>query len=123
MQPDLPEKRPNIVVLMSDDQDVVFGSLAVMKKTHKWLIDRGIQFKNAFVTTPICCPSRASYLTGRYMHNHGVSTNNQECYSPHWRQHEEPKTFAAKLKDAGYHTNFIGKYRRWLIRHLLGYHF
>lgn len=110
MQKPKPKKKPNIVVLMSDDQDVVFGSLAVMKNTHKWLINRGTRFDNAFVTTPICCPSRASYLTGRYMHNHGVSTNNLECYSPHWIQHEEPKTFGNILKNAGYHTNFVGKY-------------
>merc|ERR1712188_137561 len=81
-----------------------------MTKTKKWLIDEGTTMDNAFVTTPICCPSGSTYLTGRYMHNHGVSTNNQECCSQAWRKDQEPKAFNTYLHDHNYYTAFIGKY-------------
>ena len=100
----------NIVVFMSDDQDAVYESMSAMPKTQKWLSDQGTTFDNAFVTTPICCPSRSTYLTGKYMHNHGVSTNNQECCSDNWRDTQEKFTFNNYLSQAGYYTSFIGKY-------------
>lgn len=110
-EPPMIPERKNIVVLMADDQDAVFNSISVMTKTNTWLSRQGLTMNNAFVTTPICCPSRSSYLTGKYMHNHGVSTNNQECCSESWRQHQEPKTFNNYLKKYGnYYTSYIGKY-------------
>ena len=64
--------RPNVVVIMTDDQD--FRSMGVMRKTQP---DRttGTTFATASVSFPLCCPSRATYYTGQYTHNHGVIWN------------------------------------------------
>jgi Sulfatase len=68
--PTTPQKaslRPNVVVILTDDQDR--RSLRVMGDTRRLLARRGVTFANAFATYPVCCPSRATFLTGRYAHN------------------------------------------------------
>jgi N-acetylglucosamine-6-sulfatase len=67
------------------------------------LADEGILFSNAFVTTSLCSPSRASLLTGQYAHTHGVRDN----LTP-WK--DENRTFLELLKEAGYDSAFIGKW-------------
>ena len=67
------QKRPNVIVLMSDDQTA--ASQSVMKHTNALLGDRGATFDNSFTNWPLCCPSRATFLTGQYAHNHGVLGN------------------------------------------------
>jgi len=67
------------------------------------LAAEGLHFANAFVTTSLCSPSRATFLTGMYAHRHGVQNN----LTP-WR--EENVTFLELLKQAGYDTAFLGKW-------------
>ncbi len=68
--------------------------------TKTLLADEGATFSNAFVNTPICCPSRSSMLTGQYLHNLPVTNNSISggCSSQEWQDGPEQSTFATYLK-------------------------
>jgi N-acetylglucosamine-6-sulfatase len=66
--------KPNVVVIMTDDQ--TSADLQVMTKTQTLLAARGVTFTNSFVDYSLCCPSRATFMTGQAAHNHGVLGNN-----------------------------------------------
>ncbi|XP_043565600.1 N-acetylglucosamine-6-sulfatase [Chiloscyllium plagiosum] len=106
-------KKPNIVLILTDDQDVLLGGMTPLKKTRKLIGDLGVTFKNVYVASPLCCPSRASILTGKYPHNHRVFNNTLEgnCSSKAWQKTQEPNTFSAILQQhCRYETFFAGKY-------------
>lgn len=93
-------ERPNIVLVLTDDQS--FESLARMPYVsgrQDW-----ITFDNAFVNVPLCCPSRASILSGQYSHHSGVETNDAGA------GFRDADTFATWLRGTGYRTGLIGKY-------------
>ena len=95
--------RPNILVVMTDDQ-AANGTMSVMPRTTRLIGDRGTTFLEAHATTPSCCPSRASFFTGRYVHNHGVRSNTA---SARLAQHTTVQHF---LQRKGYRTALFGKY-------------
>ena len=100
--------RPNFVVIMTDDLDVgtlqKMRDLDLMPNLQKFVINQGTEFNNSFVTNSICCPSRATFLTGQYSHNHGVLTNTYGA------KLNDNHTIATWLNKTGYHTGLVGKY-------------
>eukprot|EP00039_Didymoeca_costata_P033451 m.42389 g.42389 ORF g.42389 m.42389 type:complete len:500 (+) comp9877_c1_seq3:65-1564(+) len=104
--------KPNIFFLLTDDQDVILGGLKPMKKLHSLVAEQGTTFSNAMVHTPICCPSRSSYLSGRYLHNSLTFRNSPQdgCANISWAEGPEKDTYAVYAKNAGYRTSYSGKY-------------
>jgi N-acetylglucosamine-6-sulfatase len=107
-----PENRPNIVFILTDDQDTILGGTDFMPHLQRHIIEQGMAFTNAFVHTPVCCPSRSSIWSGRYLHNGGAINNSisGNCYGPEWQKLEVRDTLAIHLKKAGYQTSYSGKY-------------
>ena len=66
---------PNFVLLLTDDQDVRLGSMQAMPTTRDVLVNHGANLSNFFVHTPLCCPSRATLLSGRFVQNNRVDNN------------------------------------------------
>ena len=97
-------ERPNVLVIVTDDQRA--DTLGVMERTRAWFAD-GTRYTNAVVTTPLCCPTRASIFTGRYAHNHGVVANSERSQVTALDQRT---TIQAYLDAAGYRTAIAGKY-------------
>ena len=106
--------RPNIVLILTDDQR--FDSLFSMTNVRHMLVNQGVTFSNAFVTNSLCCPSRATILTGAYSHTTKVYSNDWGSTVPYggWRAFhdtgDENGTIALALHDAGYETALVGKY-------------
>jgi arylsulfatase A-like enzyme len=100
-------KRPNFVFFLTDDQrwDAMScaGNEILRTPNMDKIAAQGIRFENMFVTTSLCGPSRASFLTGKYVHNHGVRRNGEALS-------QEQKTFPEILIEAGYETAFVGKW-------------
>ena len=104
--------RHSIIFILTDDQDMALGGLTPMTNLKELVIDQGTLFTNAFVSTPICCPSRSSILTGKYVHNHGARNNSLQgnCAGADWVANNEKATIATALQQLGYKTMFAGKY-------------
>ena len=99
--------RPNVVIVLTDDQH--FDTLTVMPNVRA-LADSGMTLRRAFVSNPLCCPSRATLLTGRFSHTTGVYSNGGANGGWPSFQPSEADTIATALDDAGYRTALIGKY-------------
>ncbi len=101
------EGKPNVIVVMTDDQTL--AEIAQMPQTRRLIGGQGVSFENYYVSFPLCCPSRATYLTGRYAHNSGVLSNRPETgggYPSLQNRH----TLAVWMDEAGYTTASVGRY-------------
>ncbi len=95
-------ERPNVILIVTDDQPA--GYVDLMPRTKSRLVDQGMTFRNAFATTSLCCPSRASILSGAYASTHGITTLGG---APIFDARD---TVATRLRGAGYRTALFGKY-------------
>jgi N-acetylglucosamine-6-sulfatase len=98
--------QPNFVVIMSDDQTV--GELSGMHQTLSDVAAKGVTFDRFATSYPLCCPSRTTFLTGQYSHNHGVLGNGTPIGG--YPAFDKQNTLASWLQEAGYHTIQIGKF-------------
>jgi arylsulfatase A-like enzyme len=96
------DPRPNILIVMTDDQRR--DTLEVMPAVRHWFQEHGRTFPNTYNATPLCCPDRATVMTGRYAHNHRVV----DLQSHHSLDHTT--TLQYLLGRAGYRTAIVGKY-------------
>jgi N-acetylglucosamine-6-sulfatase len=98
--------KPNVIFILTDDQNLSDFTPRVMPQTYRDLVGRGTDFSNYVVATPLCCPSRATYMTGDYPHNDGVFSN------PNGYRNLEDKfnTLPVWMHNAGYETSWVGKY-------------
>lgn len=97
---------PNIILIVTDDQR--WDTIDVMPTVQNRLSAEGFTFNNAFVTTPLCCPSRASILTGIYAYRHGVRSNNGATNA---QAFDDSRTLATRLQDSSdYRLGYFGKY-------------
>ena len=99
-------ERPNVVVLMTDDQTV--SDLEAMPRTGALLGAGGVTFDRFYVSYPLCCPSRATFLSGQYAHNHNVLGLHPPTGG--YGRFDAFESLPVWLQRAGYHTAHIGKY-------------
>jgi N-acetylglucosamine-6-sulfatase len=98
--------RPNILVVMTDDMAAT--DVAQMPNVRRLLADQGTSFGDAVDSFPLCCPARATFITGQYAHNHGVGGN---FYPFGWYgMRDRGNILPAWLQRAGYTTALIGKW-------------
>jgi arylsulfatase A-like enzyme len=109
-QPDAPDQ-PNILFILTDDHAVqglsCYGSRLMETPGLDRIAEEGMRFDNAFVTNSLCAPSRASMLTGKYSHEHGVTENifgDKEPFD------NTQMTFPKRLQEAGYTNLQVGKW-------------
>lgn len=102
-------QRPNIIFILTDDQrwDSLgcAGNKIIQTPNIDGLAANGTMFRNCFVTTSICCCSRATFLSGQYNLRHGISDFSKPFSAEAWKQ-----TYPALLRQNGYRTGFIGKF-------------
>jgi N-acetylglucosamine-6-sulfatase len=115
------DPRPNVVVILTDDQRR--DSMRYMPQVQRLLVQQGTRYTQAMVPTSLCCPSRATILTGRYAHTTRVFGNGDVGGARHggWRRFfrtgSESRTIAVTLKRAGYSTAMVGKYLNYFGKH------
>lgn len=111
----VPAPRPNLLVIMVDDLDqAMFDQLLEagwLPHIRHHLVDAGLRFDNSYVTNAVCCPSRATYLTGQYSKNHGIlNVIRGVAYWYLARENREDRALPVMLQQVGYYTGHIGKY-------------
>ena len=116
------ESRPNILFILTDDQrwDSLgcYGNSSIKTPNIDKLSTQGVLLNNFYAATPLCCPSRANFLTGLYAHQTGITSNDDHVDIP-----QGTRTIANYLNEVGYVTGFIGKAhlggdpRKWGFKH------
>ncbi len=99
-------QRPNVVMLMTDDQTL--DDMRYMPITRRLIGDEGVDFRNYYISYSTCCPSRATFLTGQYAHNHGVLGNTLPLGG--YYRFDNNDALPVWLQRAGYATVQIGKF-------------
>lgn len=103
--------RPNIILILTDDLDRKLNSIDYMPNLQKLMVQQGFSFKDFFITTPTCCPSRTTILRGQYTHNHEIFTSSAvNGFQRFYLLNYDSSTLATWLQAAGYETIFLGKY-------------
>jgi arylsulfatase A-like enzyme len=102
--------RPNMIFVLTDDLD--YASVQKMPELRSVMVEEGVSFENAFTSQSLCCPSRATSLTGLYAHNHQIKGNKPPDggFEKFRDEGLEEDTIATRLQEEGYQTAFIGKY-------------
>jgi N-acetylglucosamine-6-sulfatase len=101
-----PAQRPNIIMLETDDQTL--AEMEVLPNVRRLIGDEGVTFDHNFDSFSLCCPSRATFLTGQYSHNNGVRGNAPP--EGGFEKLDSTNTLAVWLQRSGYYTVHLGKY-------------
>jgi N-acetylglucosamine-6-sulfatase len=101
--------QPNVIFVLADDLD--YASAQQMPNLHSLLVEQGTSFTNTFASMSLCCPSRATILTGQYAHNNGIKGNKPPDggFEKFRDEGLEENTIAARLQEEGYRTAYFGK--------------
>jgi len=104
--------RPNFLFILVDDLDSKLDTIQYMPHLQQLLISHGLSLDDFLIDTPVCCPSRSTFLRGQYTHDHQVYTNSAPLggFEKFHSLQNETSTLATWLQAAGYHTVLIGKY-------------
>ncbi|RAK84164.1 arylsulfatase [Aspergillus costaricaensis CBS 115574] len=110
-QPLYATAKPNVVFILTDDQDAHLGSLEYMPYVKKHLLDKGTHYRSHYCTTSVCCPSRVTLWTGKLAHNTNVTDVNPPHggYPKFISQGFNDNYLPVWLQEAGYNTYYTGK--------------
>ncbi len=106
---------PNIIFLLMDDLN--FATVQRMPELRSSVIEEGASLRNTFISYPLCCPSRATILTGLYAHNHDVRGNAppEGGFQKFRSEGYEESTIAVRLQRGGYTTGLFGEYLNYYL--------
>ncbi len=104
--------RPNILLIITDDLDKELGTIQFMPHLQALMVSQGLSLDDFFISEPLCCPSRSTFLRGQYTHNHGIYRNDPPHggFEEFYYLQNESSTLATWLQAAGYRTVLLGKY-------------
>lgn len=100
--------RPNIILITTDDQTA--ASMPYMRRVEQLIGARGVTFDDSIASFPLCCPARATWITGQYAHNNGVLDNMERNGGGYESLRDPTKVLPVWLKAGGYETALAGKF-------------
>jgi N-acetylglucosamine-6-sulfatase len=106
------ENRPNFLFILTDDLDAELESIQYMPYLQELLVANGLTLDDHYVSNPVCCPSRSTFLRGQYNHNNQIYQNRPPYggFQRFYFLEEESSTVGTWLQAAGYRTVLLGKY-------------